>query len=136
MAEEPTNAPAAGLVVLEPETWLGKTFPLAPHLEPTVDISTGNWVVLLFHHDFPDCQKALPIYDAIAASQGNATRVLLIEVPPFGEEPMRASAAALARLSSDAEWFVQTPTEIRVEGGRVVQAKHVVADDQPESQQP
>ncbi|MAT70121.1 MAG: hypothetical protein CMJ58_11440 [Planctomycetaceae bacterium] len=111
-----------GLVILEPETWVGKEFPLASFVEPPVDTLSGSWVILLFHHDCPDCQAAIPKYDALASSSGEAKHILLIEVPPYGSQPPPVRAAIVARLSDANEWFVQAPVELTVDDGKVTGA--------------
>jgi hypothetical protein len=134
------------LVVLEPETWIGKPFPLTPHLTSVarvsdsslvgqafslsapsspLDLSTGRWTVLMYHHDCPKCQEALPEYMRLAdelQTRGDDRDVLLLEVPPFGNETPTPSTAAHARLSDTREWFVQSPVEVRIDNGLVTLA--------------
>jgi hypothetical protein len=113
-----------GLVILEPSEWIGKPFPLVPYLEPKVDLSAGQWIVVLYHHDCPKCQEALPEYERLAREAGSsrADGILAVEVPPFGsEERVGGTALKQARLSEAREWFVQAPVEISLENG-VVQA--------------
>jgi hypothetical protein len=57
------------LVILEPSEWIGKPFPLVPHLDPKVDPSAGRWIVVLYHHDCPKCQEALPQYERLAREE-------------------------------------------------------------------
>lgn len=129
------DEPALGagkLVILEPETWIGKTFPLSEQLAPKPDLSHGDWTLLLYHHDCPKCQEALPHYEQLAlnrAASNEPARVLLVQTPPYAhEESHRPSPATHARLSDDREWFVQTPVEIRLSGGRVVSVSLDVAE--------
>lgn len=125
-ARVPTTATALSvqaegeLVILDPESWVGKAFPLSRHLVPEVDISSGDWVVLFFHHDCPDCQAAIPRYDALASDYGR--HVLLVEVPPCGPRPPAVRAAKVARLTDDNEWFVQAPIEMTIARGIVAGA--------------
>jgi hypothetical protein len=112
---------AGNLVVLEPEKWSGKKLPIADSVFPKVDMSSGNWTVLLFHHDCPKCQEALPLYEQLAQqqrSEGNSRRVVLVEVPPYGHAAHNG-VATMARLADNVEWFVQAPIEINVENGIV-----------------
>ena len=122
MAQAPVSAAdAGGLVILEPETWIGKPFPLATHLAPELSFDEGRWTVLLYHHDCPHCQEAVPQYERLAII-GSDRRVVLIETPPYSVDQSPEGAALRARLSDAREWFVQTPVEIRVDEGTVVSA--------------
>jgi hypothetical protein len=112
-------------VILEPEAWGGNYFPLSGHISPPIDLSSGAWVVLLYHHDCSECQDALPMYEELAATQssaGNPLRILLLEIPPYGRQVIAAGASIHARLSNDREWFVEAPVEIQIAGGKVVSA--------------
>ena len=107
------------LVILEPETWIGKKFPLLEHID--IDLSQGNWVILLYHHDCPKCQEALPRYERLAR-HSDGRQVALIEVPPYGERSIPSNPVGKSihgRLSDAREWFVQTPVEMVVENGVV-----------------
>lgn len=112
-------AQAGGLVILEPENWIGQSFPIAPYIG--IDLSHGRWTVLLHRHDCAQCQEELPKYEQLAYQE----QVALVEVPPFDDAilPSRGQAK-YARLRSDHEWFVQTPVEIILENGIVVAASN------------
>ncbi|MEM6484577.1 MAG: MauE/DoxX family redox-associated membrane protein [Pseudomonadota bacterium] len=109
-------AESSGLVILEPEEWIGRPFPLKPHLRPKQALDHGKWIVVLYHRDCPKCQEAKPLYEQLPAGQ----HVLLIEVPPYG--PIVGSHARHARLADEREWFVQAPVEIQLLDGVVVSA--------------
>ena len=108
------------IVVLEPEKWVGKRFPLLPHIDIGDRLTEGGWVVLLYHHDCPQCREVLPEYEQMAQSD-SGEGVALIEVPPFGAYGSLAShgSAQRGRLQETKDWFVQTPTELRLDGGLV-----------------
>lgn len=112
---------ADGLIVLEPETWIGKPFPLASYLSPKVALHEGRWTILIHHHDCPHCQEAVPQYERLAA-MGNNRRIVLVETPPYGEMALMEQGAPRSRLSYDREWFVQTPVEIQIDDEVVVSA--------------
>jgi hypothetical protein len=132
----------SGLVILEPEQWIGKVLPIRKFID--LDLSDGNWIVLLHRHDCPACQEALPKYEHLARSllstpllhsSSTPLRIALIEIPPYAPRPVPVrdrernldtdldrptnSAAHHGRLSADHEWFVETPTEITLQGGIV-----------------
>ncbi len=106
------------LVILEPETWIGQKFPLAKYIN--VDVSQGSWVLLLHRHDCPKCQDAVPKYEQLAISDPSF-QVAIIEVPPYGSLPEAGyRECRVGKLSEDRYWFVQTPVEIELENGVVV----------------
>jgi hypothetical protein len=112
-------AEVGGLVILEPEEWIGQELPIADYID--VDLSHGRWTVLLHRHDCPQCQQELPKYEQMAYEEP----VALVEVPPFDDSISPHSGPAMhARLSSDREWFVQTPVEIILEEGIVIAASN------------
>ncbi len=106
------------LTILEPEAWVGKPFPLTEYLEPEISLSQGECVVLLYHHDCPDCQAVLPKYEQLA-SFDSSRQVFVIEIPPYGPTQHPDSAAHFIRLSDRQKWFVQTPLEVIVVDGLV-----------------
>lgn len=112
---------AGGLVILEPNSWMGQPFPLGSQLTPEIAFDKGHWTLLLYHHDCPHCQVAVPRYEQLAR-EDNERRVVLIETPPYGSEEPSEGAAIRVRLSDAREWFVQTPVEIQISDGVVVRA--------------
>lgn len=110
---------AGGLVILEPDAWIGKPFPLGPHLTPEVPIDEGRWTLLLFHHDCPRCQEAVPQYERLAAAE-KGRGVVLIETPPYASDSRPEGKTMRARLTDAREWFVQTPVEIQLDEGIVI----------------
>jgi len=110
------------LVILEPETWIGQPLPIATHIDIGDQLLEGEWILVLFHHDCPKCQEALPRYEELAQQliqNGSNTRIAAVEVPPYGEKTKHAVASLYGRLTDKQEWFVQAPVEIVVEGGIV-----------------
>jgi uncharacterized membrane protein YphA (DoxX/SURF4 family) len=118
---------AASLVVLEPQGWIGKPFPLLKHIDIGPQLSRGKCLVLLYHYDCPECQEVIP--PLIEELPGNsetadAYRIFFIEVPPYGVLPGQYDAKsknhAFGRLSDRTEWFVQTPTAVVLHDGMVI----------------
>jgi len=108
-----------GLVILEPEKWIGKRLPIADAID--LDLSRGEWIVLLHRHDCPDCQAAVPQYENLAAGSPGP-QIALVEVPPYGDSVAWSGACRHARLRGDRNWFVQTPVEIQLVEGIVTSA--------------
>lgn len=113
------------LIILEPETWQGQKFPLANYLD--INVSQGNWVLLMHHHDCPKCQVAIPRYEKLAMLEPSKL-VALIELPPYNTSHVMPSGHCyLGRLSDDHEWFVETPVEIQLVDGFVKRASTELA---------
>jgi hypothetical protein len=104
---------AGGLVIVEPEKWIGKPLPFTDWID--LDLSTGDWIVFLHRHDCPACQEALPRYEELAL-QSTSERVAIVEVPPYGDSTPYNDETH-ARLNNARDWFVQTPVEIRLSDG-------------------
>ena len=133
-----------GLVVLEPEKWVGARLPLLPFIEdapghhgareiPLRDrLARGQWIVVLYREDCPRCREELPRYAELAnrlRQEGSARRVAAIEIPPYGVgkfvRPVGASAIVFGRLSDRREWFVETPAVLRL-SNEVCVKRHVI----------
>jgi len=102
--------------VLEPETWVGKELPILESIDMGEQLKSGNWLVVLYHYDCPDCAKAIPQYEQMARDlKGNEEflQVALIEVPPYGRGPISEdSPCVLGRMDVSKEWFVITPAVV------------------------
>ncbi len=107
-------ASAGNLIILEPEKWIGQKLPIADAVD--VDLSHGEWVILLHRHDCPVCQEEVPWYEQRAIA---GERVALVEVPPYGNSEQHGINCLYAKLRETREWFVQTPVEIRLVNGVV-----------------
>jgi len=115
------------VVVLDPEKWIGKTFPLQVHIDLGDQLLQGRWTVVLFHHDCPKCKELIASYESLPTNifdEGEIRRVALVEFPPFGSMvaggpfPMNLHLVR-GRITNDREWFVATPVEIELEQGVV-----------------
>jgi len=130
------NKPAAvtsSYEILEPEAWPGKQLPILEHIDIADQLKTGNWLILLYHHDCHDCTEAIPKYERIAhdlAGNGDFLRIALIEVPPYGP-PLATSDSPcmLGRLANTKEWFVTTPAVALLTHGTVNHAWEAKAPD-------
>ena len=114
------------LVVLEPETWVGKPFPLSKHIDVGEQLAQGKWIVLLYHLDCPGCRQAAPQYLELSkdlAQKPDCPKVALIELPGHSSDTSEYQAAycLTGHLSRDREWFVTTPVELRLDEGIVKQ---------------
>ena len=110
-----------GIVVLEPEQWLGNEFAIAPQINIGHELLEGQWIVLLYHHDCPMCQEAVAQYER-QASQGDlsATRIAFVEIPPWNPYPRTSTGACrYGRLDQSHDWFVETPMHLLLSNGKV-----------------
>lgn len=112
---------AGDLVVLEPESWVGGRFPLLEHIDIGNELARGYWIVVLYHHDCQACREAIPGYERRAraiASQWDAPRIALIEMPPYapaGDGIVAVNSPCVSgRLNDARDWFITTPAEIRM----------------------
>lgn len=113
-------------VVLEPEEWIGKRFPLLAYIDIGSEICCESCILLLYHYDCSHCQEAIERYEALSlelAVQGQRSRVALIEMPPYGpagdSSITRNTPCMRGRLDAVKEWFVETPLVLHLRGGRV-----------------
>ncbi|NIU14382.1 MAG: hypothetical protein GWN76_10340 [candidate division Zixibacteria bacterium] len=119
--------------VLEPETWVGKKLPILGHIDIAYSLKKGNWLVLLYHHDCPDCAAAIPKYEKMArdfAGNEDFLQIALIEVPPYAQvQASRNSPCVLGRLAAVKQWFVTTPAVALLTDGQVISAWEAKAPD-------
>ncbi len=131
------------IVVLEPEKWEGKKFPLLPYIEDypccrqmgrhlvQEKLVQGDWIVVLYHYDCPDCRKLLVKYRGLLLSLGKGSakpKIAMIELPPFDPEGrtalLTAGGCVLGRLSNRNDWFGVSPLEVYLNAGFVIQVKN------------
>ncbi|MFC1676516.1 protein disulfide isomerase family protein [Planctomycetota bacterium] len=113
-------------IVLEPETWIGQKLPILENIDIGEQLKKGNWLVLFYHHDCPDCIKAIPKYEQIAHDlKGNEDflQIALIEVPPYGQELVSENSPCVyGKLPDTKEWFITTPAAALLDNSTVTKA--------------
>lgn len=118
-------------VLLEPKRWLDKRFPLVSQIDIGDQLTTGSWVVLMYHHGCPTCQKVTAKCSELAITRqasANAPRVALVEIPPFERSnPVDRHHVKYGwlhgKLNETREWFVETPVLIVLRDGSVIFAE-------------
>lgn len=119
-------------VLLKPEEWVNKQFPLIEYIDVGSELSTGQWVVVLYRQNCAQCQEELPRYERLAAEQvvggPDAPRVAVVEVPErrrSGEQRVgnAASFCLQGRLSDEREWYVKTPVVLHLQDGQVTRCQ-------------
>ena len=97
-------------VLLEPEKWVGKGFPLFDYIDIGSELEFGEWIVVLYREQCPSCQEAVARYEALArdlAGAPGAPRVALVEVAPsHGDSRLPGSACVLGRLRNVTQWII------------------------------
>jgi hypothetical protein len=118
------------IVILKPETWVGKQFPLLDYVDIGDRLRRGKWIVLVYHHDCPRCREAMAesrkaVGSAVFGS--DRSQVAWIEMPPYADVPDGDLAAegrlVFGRLNVAKEWFASTPVEIVLSDGAVRRVK-------------
>ena len=112
--------------VLEPETWVGQKLPILEHIDIQEQLNSGNWLILLYNHDCPDCQEAIPQYQRMAedlAGNEDFLRIVLVEVPPYYRERLSEQSPVCrhGRLSDIKQWFVTTPCVLLLADRHILQ---------------
>jgi hypothetical protein len=109
------------VIFLEPDQWVGNPFPLQRYISD--DLSHGQWLVMLYRHDCPTCEAAMPSYLEVAkrssARQRGPARVAFVELPPYGPAEKRSPAAHWLTLPQSKEWASQTPIVLLLQNGTV-----------------
>jgi hypothetical protein len=132
------------LVVLEPEKWPGQRFSLADHIDIGSQLLTGQWIILLVHHDCDRCAAAVRKYVALHSSfivppssfPEPPSRLAIIEMPPFADStdppPWQLPPSVLSgRLDETRDWFATTPVAITIKDGLIISAKESTAAESP-----
>ena len=109
--------------VLEPWTWIGKELPIFDHIDIASRLKGGNWLVVLYHHDCPDCRIIIPKYKQMAIDiqdSGDYLHIALIEVPPYRADPPRQDVPWISgKMDDSKKWFVLTPVPMLIVNGRI-----------------
>lgn len=111
------------IVVLSSADWVGKPLPIASSISPPISIVNERWDILMFHHSCPKCREAVELCVArVGASP--LPRLVLLEVPPYGQDMEESPDVSIAKLDDSHSWFVSTPVMVRVKSGTVVSVPH------------
>jgi hypothetical protein len=115
------------IVLLEPAKWRNKSFPLFNFLDDPGPLKRGNWRILFVHDDCPVCLGRIPAFQAESvgsAENGAGQKAAVVVVPPvhtvdFPNAPYKKPYLIL-RLSDKKDWFMETPCEVWMVDGLVV----------------
>jgi hypothetical protein len=117
----PAAVPGDHLVILDPGSWLNQEFPLFDEINGSAPLQSGQWRMIFYHYDCPDCVDAIDLYRAKPANGGVRTAFVAVPpLPPPGADPVPDAPGYLhLQLSPDHEWFVTTPLVIVLKDGIV-----------------
>jgi hypothetical protein len=125
----PTSDDTTSLVVLEPKSWIHQPFPLLQDIDGASVLSSGRWLVVLYHYDCDACLQAIPNYSTWARTNAKDSfhaKLALIAMPPLpsaSQDPILPSSEfERFALRSDHDWFATTPVVVALENGRVLTA--------------
>jgi hypothetical protein len=111
------------VIFLEPDQWVGKTFRLQRYISGGDDLSQGKWLVILYRHDCPTCEVAMPSYLELAkrssATHKRPARIAFVELPPYGAGEKHSPDAHWLTLPQNKEWAGQTPIVLLLQDGTV-----------------
>ena len=97
-------------IQLKPDVWLEGECPLLEWALPEEcldQLTTGDWTVVVYRADCPDCQEVL----ANLKERGVAN-VVCVEIPPYGEKNIVPEGFVHLRLPDTVTWVVKTPLVI------------------------
>ena len=102
-------------IILEPEGWIGKEFPLFSRFAQTEGFEVlrrGTWTILIVQPDCSECKKML------ADLKANKTQnVAVVIIPSRTSEKMPQTPFPAFVLDSRNAWFAETPCMVRLEEG-------------------
>lgn len=121
------NGPMASSL-LEPKEWVGKRLPIITRIDCDADLTTGNWLIVLYHAGCPDCKRTITAcIEYLQHAPKNTIRVAFIEVPPFsGDSPTdgstlrRFSEIVFGRVRPMGDSLLPTPAVLVLRDAKVV----------------
>ena len=102
-------------VLLEPESWLGKRFPLLDFVGDEDLLSKGDWEVWIYRHNCPECSRALR---SIGKRQ-DESRLAILELPPFASDRITQEDVVWFQADERYSWFGETPIRLNLSSGIV-----------------
>jgi hypothetical protein len=113
-------------ITLDPESWIGRRFPLLKHIDVESQMSYGRWIAVLYRRNCSACAVEVPKYEKLARAPAQLTgawRVAFIEIPndrePLPDLVAPDSPCLRGQLTGLKEWVVKTPMAFGVEDGFV-----------------
>ena len=118
------------VVLLKPETWVGRAWPLLGHIDIGKQLAKGKWTVVLYHHDCPHCEERVPQFEREARKRAGrlaGSKVAMVELAPYAPKGRSLlppdTTCTTGRVNDVRDWFVGTPTVLTLVEGSVVDAR-------------
>jgi hypothetical protein len=130
LGTEFTGPDGNAMILLKPEMWIGKEFPLVSRfVEPECSeiLMKGTWTVLLIQTDCSDCKQMMADLAGQNAGQ-KAKRIALVVVPSRPNEKIPDTPFPTFWLDRQNDWFVTTPCAIKLSEGICVEIGKRVAE--------
>ncbi len=113
--------------VIDVVGWANQQWPLLAHIDIADKLQSGEWVVLMYHNDCPDCRAAMPIYEKFYSDlRGNNVDMAFVEMPPYEQGELQLMPAESkvnkGRLDGAKAWYVETPVVLVLRDGIVLKA--------------
>jgi hypothetical protein len=103
------------LIMLEPERWINKEFPLVSRFaqqEGAEMLMAGTWTVLLIHSDCPRCLKMMADW-----KDQNAKGIAIVIVPSRRNEKAPDTPFPVFWLDQQNGWYAMTPCVVKLSEG-------------------
>jgi hypothetical protein len=123
LGTEFTGADGRKTILLEPEKWIGKEFPLLKYIELGECLQQGSWLVVLVHSECSACKRAREEYCELVhqfLGCNACPSVAIVECPPYHTRTSPYTVPyKTCYLTAEKTWFVETPVTIFIDNGRV-----------------
>jgi len=110
----------SGIVVLEPERWIGQTVPIGGFLEDSKGVFKGEWELMVFNFNCPVCREMV---QKAVSENDDSRQTAFLEMPPFGTANVIVEDSPTVRwlrLRPERDWFCEVPVLIHLRDGLVV----------------
>ena len=113
LADDGTIIGDSNTVVLKPDRWVGKRFPLLGHIDIGDALRSGKWIVFFHRPGCPKCEAALEwLQEAVSATADRRLAVVDLDSIGIVENGTYGGYATRALLSPERDWVVQTPLQV------------------------
>lgn len=127
-----TNKPAMvsqAYEVIDVKSWASQQrFALLDYIDMKEQLQSGEWVLLMYHNDCPDCREKMPEYEEMYKDlKGNNINMAFIEMPSYGggeEVTLMKPGSEVPHgvLNNTKKWLVETPVVVVLRDGIVIKA--------------
>jgi len=115
LGTEFTGLDGRRMILLEPETWIDKEFPLISRFaesEGSEALRQGTWLVLLVQPDCPDCKQKMK-----GLEETETENVAIVVIASHGGEKELQTSFPTFVLDRQNGWFAETPVVVKLSDG-------------------